>query len=365
MGKYKSNVIRKYIKQIKNEDIRDIQRSIYGRYISIEGRNLKKKQKINNLVMLQQQSEYNRENFLKKNEIIKKSSVYFSSEFKNFNEKLLDFIECSTTKQPVKVVFSNFQLGTSGNPSGLFLHLICSILGKVDDITLTNCRIQMRNLLEKNYLFFAAKNKLVNQFVDVKIKKSGWHQLSDIIIKVLEESKIVYICKKLDARKRKHKVDYISIYNKFGSVVLAYDYKSSNMPLISKPENWNLDNYGRISGGGFLFHKKDLIMYNKEKSLMTRVSQEILLNINFLQGLPYKIHKKRLKEIQTNFNQYLKKQGIRIHLYKNKQDFVEGDSKFKHNSKIYNNQLKEVLLIIETLEQALYLINFPCFYFTL
>ena len=362
MGKYKSNVIRKYIKQIKNEDIRDIQRSIYARYISIEGKNLKKKQEINTLVKLQEESEYNREHFYKEREIIRKSSVYFSPEFLTFNKKLLDCIECSTVKQPVKAVFLNFQLDTSGNPSGLFLHLICSILGKVDDITLTNCRIQMRNLLEKNYLFFAAKNK--SEFVDAKIKKSGWYQLSDIIIKLLEESKIVYIRKKLGARKRKHKVDYISIANKFESVALAYDYKSSNMPLVSKPENWNIDNNGKISGG-FLFHKKDLIMYNKEKSLMTRVGQEILSNINFLQGLPYKIHKKRLKEIQTNFNQYLKKQGIRIHLYKNKQDFLEEDSKFNHNYKIYNNQLKEVRVIIETLEQALYLINFPCFYFTL
>ena len=32
---YKSNVIRKYIKEIKNEDIRGIQQSIYARYINI------------------------------------------------------------------------------------------------------------------------------------------------------------------------------------------------------------------------------------------------------------------------------------------------------------------------------------------
>ena len=36
MGKYRSNAIRKYIKQIKNKDIRDIQRSVYARYIDIE-----------------------------------------------------------------------------------------------------------------------------------------------------------------------------------------------------------------------------------------------------------------------------------------------------------------------------------------
>ena len=366
MVKYKSNAIRKYIKQVKNKDIQDIQRSVYARYIDIEDiKKLKFKPKNdNNLNKLQQQSEHKRKTFFAKSSIIKKSSVYFSSEFKNFNKTLSDYIERSTTKKSVKVVFSNFQLAISDNSSSLFLHLICSILGKVDDITLTNCRIQMRSLLEKNYLLFAAQDKLANQFVTVKIKKSGWYQLSDIIIKGLEESKIVYICKKLGARKRKHKVDYISIANEFGSVALAYDYKSSNMPLISKPQDWKEDNYGAVHGG-FLYDKTDLIMYNKEKSLMTRVSEEIISNINFLQGVPYKINRKRLKEIQTNFNEYLNKQGIRIHLYQNKQDFLNEDIKFNHNHKIYNDQLKEVRVIIETLEQALYLINFPCFYFTL
>ena len=360
MYKHRSSVINQYIKQIKNEDIQDIQKSIYARYINIEDiegvkRKLRKKK---DLSTLQQEMEYNREVFFTKKEIIKKSSVYFSSEFNNFTKILLHSIERSTTKKPVKLVFLNFQSAISDNLSGLFLHLICSILAKVDDITLTNCRIQMRNVIEKNYLLFAAKN---NKFVDVNIKKSGWYQLSDIIIKGLEESKIVYICKKLGARKRKHKVDYISINDKFKSIALAYDYKASNMPLISKPENWKI---GGIDGG-FLVHKKDLIIYNKEKSMMTQVTKEVLSNINYLQGVPYKINKKRLQEIRVNFNQYLKKQGLRIHLYKNKQDFLEEDGKFNHTYQIYNKQLKEVSIIIETLEQALYLSDFTCFYFTL
>lgn len=360
MYKHRSSVINQYIKQIKNEDIQDIQKSIYARYVDIEDiegvkRKLRKKK---DLSTLQQEMEYNREVFFTKKEIIKKSSVYFSSEFDNFTKILLHSIERSTTKKPVKLVFLNFQSAISDNLSGLFLHLICSILAKVDDITLTNCRIQMRNVIEKNYLLFAAKN---NKFVDVNIKKSGWYQLSDIIIKGLEESKIVYICKKLGARKRKHKVDYISINGKFKSIALAYDYKASNMPLISKPENWKI---GGIDGG-FLVHKKDLIIYNKEKSMMTQVNKEVLSNINYLQGVPYKINKKRLQEIRVNFNQYLKKQGLRIHLYKNKQDFLEEDGKFNHTYQIYNKQLKEVSIIIETLEQALYLSDFTCFYFTL
>lgn len=357
---YKSSVIKKYIKQIQNQDIQDIYKSIYARYINIEDIERVKRElrKNKDLSILQQEMEHNREKFFKEKKIVQKCSVYFSSEFINFNKILLYSIERSTTKKPVKVVFLNFELAIPGNFSKLCLYLICSILGKVDDITLTNCRIQMRNLLEKNYLLFAAKS---NKFADVNIKESGWYQLSDIIIRGLEEVKIVYICKKLGYRKRKHKIDYISITDTFKSISLAYDYKASNMPLISKPENWKM---GAIDGG-FLVYKKKLIIYNKEKSMMTEVNKEILSNINFLQKIPYKINKKRLQEILVNFNQYLENQGLRIHLYKNKQDFLEEDVKFNHTYKIYNNQLKEVRIIIETLEQALYLADFSCFYFTL
>ena len=177
MGKHGSNTIIKYIKQIKNEDIRDIQRSLDGRFSNIENREkLKLKlRKTKNLAKLQQQSERSRENYFTEKGIIKKSSVYFSPKFVNFNDILLYLIGRSTTKQSVKKVFSKFQLAIPNNLSGLFLHLICSILGKVDDgITLTNCRIQMRNLLEKNYILFAEKSKSVNLFDAAKIKKSGW-----------------------------------------------------------------------------------------------------------------------------------------------------------------------------------------------
>ena len=358
--------MRKYIEQIENKDIRDIQGSIYDRYINIEDvEKIKSKLiKNKNLSKLQKQSEYKRDNYYTEKEIVNKHSVYFGPEYKKFKYILLDFIERPTTKQPVKIVFSNFQRAVSETP-GFFLHLMCCILGKVDYITLTNCRIQMRNLLEKNYILLSAKDKSVNRFIDATIKKSGWYQLSDIIIKGLEEAKIVKIEKKLGARKRKYKVDYIKIYSEFISTAVAYDYKSTNMPLFSKPKNWESSaNYGRPKGG-FLLHKKDLIMYNKEKSLMTNVSDEILSNINFLQSILYKINKKRLKQIESNFNQYLEKQGIRIHLYKNKQDFLEEDYKFNRNYKIYNDQLKKVCIILETLEQALYLSNFSCFYFTI
>ena len=143
------------------------------------------------------------------------------------------------------------------------------------------------------------------KFSSVNIQKSRWYQLSDIVISKLEFAKIVFICKKLGARKCKHKVKHISIADQFKSTALAYDYKALNMPLISKPENWKI---GGVNGE-FLVYKKDLIIYNKEKSMMTQVSKEIVSNINFSQDVPYKINKKRLQEIQANFGQYLQEQG--------------------------------------------------------
>ena len=57
----------------------------------------------------------------------------------------------------------------------------------------------MKNLLEKNYRLFAAKSK----FKDSQIKKSGWYPFNDIIIRRVKETEIVYICKKLSAKKIK------------------------------------------------------------------------------------------------------------------------------------------------------------------
>ena len=90
MYKHRSSVINQYIKQIKNEDIQDIQKSIYARYINIEDiRGVKRKLRKNkDLSTLQQELEHNREVFFTKKEVIKKSSVYFSSEFENFTNQL-------------------------------------------------------------------------------------------------------------------------------------------------------------------------------------------------------------------------------------------------------------------------------------
>ena len=156
---YKKEKKRKYLKDMLNLDIIAIQKSIYARYIEIEGLNCEKQNNSNDYTRLQKKKEHNRETFFKKKGVIKKSSVYFSSEFEYFTKILLNYQKRPTTKSSVKTVLSNFQLVTSDNLPSLLVHLICSILGRVDDITLTNCRIQMRNLLEKNYLLFTAKKK--------------------------------------------------------------------------------------------------------------------------------------------------------------------------------------------------------------
>ena len=85
MAKHGPSVLRNYIKKIKNEDIRDIQESIYARYSHIE--NLKKvkanRRENNDYNMLQQEYEINRKNVFTK-KIITNSVVYLSPQFKKF-----------------------------------------------------------------------------------------------------------------------------------------------------------------------------------------------------------------------------------------------------------------------------------------
>jgi hypothetical protein len=116
--------------------------------------------------------------------------------------------------------------------------------------------------------------------------------------------------------------------------------------------------------GGFLVNQTDLVVYNKEKSLMTKVDSSVLSNLNYLQQIPYKINKIKLKKILSNFDQYLQSIGITIHLYEDMYEFDSVDDKL-FNFKSYNMQLQDVKKIIETLEQAIFLSNFSFIYFTL
>lgn len=363
---YLSNSTRKYVKNIKNNDVRDIQRSIYARYINIENSKKIKKNKIrlgNDLAALQREAENNRKNFFTQKGTIKRSAAYFSQEFKHFTEILNGSLISSTTKAPVQKVASDFKRATKDNFSALFLHLICSILGKTNDITLTNCKTQLRIALEKHYIQFSAEYG----FDNIKMEQSMWFQFSDLIIHSLEKAGIVLVCAKLGPRKKKHKVDYIAISEAFKSVAIVYDYKASNMPLISKPRDWSFsDNVGGVHGG-FLVGKTDLIVYNKEKSLMTRVGDEILSNINYLQQIPYKINRKYLREIKKDFSRFLLEKGFTIHNYEDIYDFniKSGVYSERQGFAIYNEELRAIRKIIETIEQSIYLSNFPCFYFAM
>ena len=81
MCKYRSSAIRKYVKEIKSNDIQNMQKSVYGWYIYIEDiKQLKRRIKRNeDLSTLQQKMEHNRE-------------VFFSSEVKTFNKTLSEYI---------------------------------------------------------------------------------------------------------------------------------------------------------------------------------------------------------------------------------------------------------------------------------
>lgn len=357
-AKYLSNVNRKYIKNIKNVDMLEIQKSVYARYINMEKiRNINtlKKNFAEDLSSLQKEMERDRSMFFSKKNIIKKSSVYFSSEFDFFDNTLEKLMHLNTTRSSVKKIYDNFKNQTGG--SELFLHLICSIFSQVDDLTLSNFRLQLRMLLEKQYKLF-----LFNETFEFNV--SLWLQLSDIIVKSLELSEIVIIEKKLGPHKRTHMVEYISISEKFKSIAVAYDYRSSNMPLIDKPADWQFSKDVVGVYGGFLVDKTDLVVYNKEKSLLTKVGPKMLDNLNFIQQVSYKINRSRLKEILSDFDGYLTSStDIKIHKFKNKEEYISVND-YAYNRSAYNIQRAKVRTIIETLEQAIFLSNFSSIYFT-
>ena len=364
MQKYFSKTAIKYINQIKNEDILEAQAAIFARYTDIEKDPDKCiNQSDDDLNKFQIELENHRNDFFTNEEVLNKSSIYFSNQFEFFCKTLNERLEAGTTKEVVKKVFINFKKATKSHLSDLFLHLICSILGKTNGITLTNCRNQLRTSLEKNYIQFTAECN--SDFI--LIKPSMWFQFCDIIIDSLHKSEIVFISKKLGPHKQKHKIDYISISEKFKSIALAYDYKPTNMPLIAKPDPFRHSKYGNNISGGFLAKKTDLIVYNKEKSLLTRVSDEILENLNYLQTIPYKINKKYLNQILKDFSKFLSDKGFTIHKYVDVYDYNKhsGISFERQRFNIYKDEYTKIIKIIETLEQALYLVKYSRFYFTM
>ena len=119
---------------------------------------------------------------------------------------------------------------------------------KIDDITLTNCRTQLRTALEKHYLQFTSEYN----FDSISLNQSMWYQFSDIIIHSLHVSKIVIINKKLGPHKLKHLMDYIFIFEKFQSIAVVYDFKSSNIPIVSETRPWVFsDDIGGVHEGFF------------------------------------------------------------------------------------------------------------------
>ena len=285
---------RKYIQRVKNIDIAEMHKTIYNRYLAIEDINNipnKKQMSEGYLIKHQKRSEVNRLKSFYKKSVICRNSIFVSNESQLFIKILDQSFDMESIKKGARKIFINFKsvMGEEGY-SAVFLHLSCSILHKRDFITLSNYRTQLKNVFKKQYLFISSE-KMNKCFFDV-VKISEWYQFADIVIGGLIKSNILYSCKKLGPGNRKHLIEYIKLSDTFLIQAAAYDYKASKMPLISKPDAFSQDR-----NGGFLVHKKELIIYNKEKSAMTRIDDNIISNINYLQSIPYKICKKKLNEI--------------------------------------------------------------------
>merc|ERR1711976_1092568 len=149
----------------------EAQAAIFVRYTDIEKDPYKCiNQSDDDLNNFQIELENHRNAFFTNEEVLNKSSIYFSKQFESFCKILNKRFKAGTTKKPVKQVFLHFKKATKTNLSDLFVHLICSILGKTTGITLTNCRNQLRTSLEKNYIQFTAERN----FDFILIKPSMW-----------------------------------------------------------------------------------------------------------------------------------------------------------------------------------------------
>ena len=90
----------------------------------------------------------------------------------------------------------------------------------------------------------------------------------------------------------------------------------------------------------------------------------MLNNLNFIQQVPYKINRPRLKEILRDFTEFLTSStDLTIHKFKNKEEYISVND-FAYTRSAYNIQRGKIRTIIEALEQAIFLSNFPSIYFT-
>jgi hypothetical protein len=294
--------------------------------------------------------------FTKKNNI--NSSYYFSDEFESFKKKLdSDLSKSITTRSTVKLFYGELQKFFS--IPELSLHLVFTLLVKVEEMSLANFRIQLHGLFEKQIKFLGVQTDYNSE----NISKNDKFHFIDILLGAFEDSNILLIEKKLTDKKIKKISPVVRLHPNFKIKSLAFDVSNSNMPMVSKPLDWSFNNENSLNQGGYLFDKlENLTIFNHEKCLETSINKETIRNLNILQSTSFEVNKTLLRNLIKDFNGFLKRQGFTIQDYEDVADFLDVKNQ-SHTRKSYNDQCEKIQKIIETIEQGNFLSRFKEFYF--
>ena len=331
-NKYLSKVTRKYIKKIKNKDLKELQSSVYARYINIEQIRKKRFKNVQNLEVLQRQLENARQGFFKETSTVK-SVAYFSEELLEFSKSVDYLINSDSTRLNIKKLYS--VLVEKIELDNVIMHIVSILLIKVNEMNLTTFKNQMKITFVKQ----------LKSLENVEINDSELFHFIDIIISSLEISKVILLTEQTRIRYNKPFTEKaVSLSPSFIGKAVAYDLKNSNMPMFSLPKNWCLiksdnDKSLQIGGGGFLLsvEKDNVVSFNREKSYKTVGDQTVIDNLNYLQSVPYKINRKRLKEITDDFDGFLSSQNFNIHLYKDLDGYLN-ENQPERSYKTYSDQ---------------------------
>ena len=152
-------------------------------------------------------------------------------DYNNFFKSKLDndFSNSPTVRLLVKNFY--FELQKFFSVPELMLHLTSTLLVKINEMSLTNLRIQLYGLIEKQVKFLGGQ--IDNKFID--ISKNDYFHFIDIIIRTFEDSQILLIENKVVDKKRKKISPVVQLSSKFKIKSVAFDVSNRNMPMVSKP----------------------------------------------------------------------------------------------------------------------------------
>ena len=114
------------------------------------------------------------------------------------------------------------------------------------------------------------------------------------------------------SRDKRKTLSKIKIDKRYADEILSIPSKPKNLPMIIRPNFWKKNQKteeGNLNYGGYLFNKvfNYPAILNRHKKGITRITQEDLKDINFLQSSYYEINEQFFEYVETNFKDVLSK----------------------------------------------------------